>query len=385
MKRIYLDYASLTPIDRRVLREMKKYSGSEYANPSSIYMEGVSAKRAMEDGRKRIGGFLNAHPDEIIFTSGGTEANSLSIEGAEKAVRHIGNTKPHIITTNIEHSSIIETVNMMEERGVEVTRLAVDRAGLVSLEELKKAIRPNTFLVSIMMVNNEIGTVQPIREIAKVIRHARVNITKSNYPLFHTDAAQAASCLDLNVEQLGVDLMTIDSGKVYGPRGIGALYIRRGTQIEPIIYGGGQEHGMSSGTENLPAVMGFAKALDIAKAACEKEVARLSDLTKFFIDSLMKINPNISINPGMNPVNTGILNISIPSIDNEFFVLQLDAKGVAVSTKSSCLRDEDESYVLKAIGADSKTSVRFSFGRQTKKHDLKKTISIIGRILAKKP
>lgn len=384
MKRIYLDYASLTPIDRRVLREVKRYSGREYANPSSLYKEGLTAKKAMEDGCKRVAGFLNAHPDEIVFTSGGTEANGLAIEGAGRAAHRNGNTKPHLITTNIEHSSVIEMANMMEKHGVEVTRLKVSSAGLIDLDELKKAIKPSTFLISIMTVNNEIGTVQPIREIAKVVRHARTNITKSDYPLFHTDAAQATLYSSLNVEQLGIDLMTIDSSKAYGPRGMGALYIRRGTSIEQIMYGGGQERGLRSGTENLPAIIGFAKALDLAAAEKEKETARLAELKKFFVDGLKKIRPDITFNPsgGSNTV-PHILNISIPGIDNEFFVLQLDAKGVAVSTKSSCLRDEDESYVLKAIGADSKTSVRFSLGRWTKKPDLAKALKAIAKILNK--
>jgi cysteine desulfurase len=387
-KRIYLDYASLTPIDRRVLREIKKYSGREYANPSSIYREGVAAKRAMEDGRKRVAEFLHAHADEIVFTSGGTDANGLAIEGAGRAARHAGIEKPHLIISNIEHSSVIEMADMMERHGVEVTRLAVDKNGLVDLDDLKKAIKPNTFLVSIMTVNNEIGSVQPMREIAKAIRRARKELRKegSRYPLFHTDAAQAAVCAalvsDLNVEQLGVDLLTLDGSKVYGPRGIGALYVRRGTPIEEIVYGGGQERGLRSGTENLPAIMGFAKALDIASA----EAGQNDYERSYFIESLKRINPAIAFNPAdQKNVAPHILNVAIPGIDNEFFVLQLDAKGIAVSTKSSCQRDEDESYVLKAIGADSKTSVRFSFGRWTPKGDLKKALKIIGKILSSAP
>ncbi len=381
MKRIYLDYASLTPIDGRVLREMKKYSGFIYANPSSLHKEGVATKKAMEEGRKRIAEFLNAHADEIVFTSGGTEANGLAMEGSLWAAHRSGNAKPHMITTAIEHSSIMETANMLEKHGVEITRLKVNSTGLIDLNELKKAIKPSTFMVSIMTVNNEIGSVQPIREIAKIVRHARAHVTKSNYPLFHTDAAQGAMHTSLNVEQLGVDLMTIDSSKVYGPRGVGALFVRRGTPIEQMIFGGGQERGLRSGTENVPAIMGFARALDIAAQEREKESVRLSDLKEFFIDSLKKINPSITLNGASDSESApNIANVSIPGIDNEFFILQLDAKGIAVSTKSSCLRDEDESYVLKAVGADSGTSVRFSFGKWTKKSDLIKTLKIIAKI-----
>ena len=384
MKRIYLDYASLTPIDPRVMREMKKYSSPEYANPSSLYKEGVAAKKAMEEGRKTAADFLHAHADEVVFTSGGTEANNLAIEGVLKTAREKLGAKPHLIISAIEHSSIMETANMLEKHGVEVTRLAVDQNGIISADELKKAIKPNTALVSIMTVNNEIGTVQPIKEIAKIIRdfkRARGNAMSSDndiaymlYPLLHTDAAQAALYEDLNVEKLGVDLMTLDGSKVYGPRGIGCLFVKRGMPIEPIIYGGGQERGFRSGTENVSAIMGFAKALKLAGAEREKEVVRLLQLRKEFLDGLFRIRPDLTVNSGRSP---HILNVSFPGIDNELFVLRLDAKGIAVSTKSSCLRDTEESYVLKAIGTDSKTTIRFSLGRFTRKSDILKALKVI--------
>lgn len=413
-KRIYLDHASLTLIDRRVMREMKLYSGAEYANPSSIYKEGVAAKKALADGRKRVGDFIHAHADEIVFTSGGTEANTLALEGASRAAHRAGIGKPHLIVSAIEHSSIMETAAMLEKHGVEVTRLAVSADGVVDVDELRKAIRPETFMVSVMTVNNEIGSIQPIREIAKAVRWARTHVTKTQYPLFHTDAAQAALYQDLNVEQLGVDLLTLDGGKVCGPRGVGALYVRRDTPIQPIMYGGGQEGGLRSGTENLPAVMGLAKALDIAGAEREKEVVRVRQLREHFLTGLVKVWPELQMNGcvlkgaegsggPVSPVFKSdqnishfstvtetdktaphILNVSIPGVDNEFFVLRLDARGVAVSTKSSCLRDSDESYVIQAISPDlavgrerSKTAIRFSFGRQTTKRDLDKALKII--------
>jgi cysteine desulfurase len=377
MKRIYLDYASLTPIDPRVLREMKAYSSRVYANPSSLYKEGVTAKKALAEGRAKAASYLNAHADEIVFTSGGTEANALALEGVGRAAVHAGfvnpaaGMKPHIIVSSIEHSSIIETAAMLEKHGCEITRLPVDRNGVISIDELKKAIKSNTVLVSIMMVNNEIGSIQPIKEIAKVIRRAR----NGNYPLFHTDAAQALY-EEMDVQKLGVDLLTLDGGKVYGPRGIGALYVKRGTPIEQIIYGGGQERGLRSGTENLPAVMGFGKALEIAgrEVRNKKEGARVQALKRIFIDGLKSIRPDIKINGDSNVSAPHILNISIPGIDNEFLLFQLDAKGIACSTKSSCLRDEDESYVLKSIGADSRASMRLSFGRWTTKGEIKKAL-----------
>lgn len=396
-KRIYLDYASLTPIDPRVVREVKKFSASKYANPSSWYKEGVDAKKAMESARKRVAESIRAHSDEIVFTSGGTEANNLAIMGVYNAVKEQwtrgevegkggnehGEKRPHLIISNIEHSSIIEVADILERDGCEVTRLAVNSEGIISLDELKKAIKPSTFLVSIMTVNNEIGTIQPIREIAKVIRHAR----KDKYPIFHTDAAQAVSVVQVNMENLGVDLLTLDGSKIYGPRGIGMLYVKRNTPIKPIVFGGGQESGMRSGTENLPSIMGFAKAVELIVR--EREVSseqKIDSLRNLMIIGLNKIDPNSTVNGPSDStrVSRNILNISIPNIDNEFFVLQLDAKGIACSTKSSCLRDADESYVLKAIGAKSDESVRFSFGRWTKKRDVKRVLAVIKSIVSKK-
>ncbi len=404
MKRIYLDYASLTPIDPRVTREMRKYSSGAYANPSSLYKEGVAAKNALAIGRQKVADYLNAHLDEIIFTAGGTEANALAIEGVVKAFKgqkDNWNKKPHIIISAIEHSSILETANMMEKYGCEVTRLAVDKGGVISLNELKKAIKSETILVSIMTVNNEIGSVQPIKEIAKIIRHARADFRGPTsersdlYPLLHTDAAQALY-EEINMDNFGVDLLTLDGGKVYGPRGIGALYVRRlvieGGLIEPIILGGGQERGLRSGTENIPGIMGFGMALELLKSAhfsqlkwSEKEMTRLGELRNSFIEGLRKIRQDITVNGSdqndLSRQSPHILNVSIPGIDNEFLLFQLDAKGIACSTKSSCLRDEEESYVLKAIIADSKTSLRFSFGRWTKKADIKQALKVIAGII----
>lgn len=405
-KRIYLDYASLATIDPRVLREMKKFSAPKYANPSSWYKEGVDAKKAMDEGRRKIADFIHALPDEIVFTSGGTEANCLALEGVIKAAKKTGIEKPHLLISTVEHSSILEIANQIEQRGCEVTKIGVDKNGVILLDKLKEAITPNTVLVSIMSVNNEIGTIQPIREIAKIIRHAKIGLnrvrlteavsstskneeengvakrTRQNYPLFHTDAAQAALYNDLYVEKLGVDLLSLDGSKVYGPRGVGALYVRRGVPIKPIIYGGGQESGMRSGTENLPGIMGLAKALGII-ASEQPDNSRIMVLRQMMIHGLRSVRPDIKVNGLIDgdSVSPHILNVSIPGIDNEFLVMQLDARGIACSTKSSCLHDRDESYVLKAIGANSKESIRFSFGRWTKARDVRKTLKILRKLL----
>ncbi len=390
-KRIYLDYAALTPIDPIVVAEIKKYSNPAYGNPASLYKEGVAAKKVLESSRKVVGDFIHAHKDEIIFTSGGTESNNSALIGLIESLKSKGMeySDMHVLISAVEHSSVLECANYLSDREVRVEKIEVDQAGAVSLEDLKRKLRPNTVFVSIMTVNNEIGTVQPIREISKVIRHAREVNSKNSifsfqtavqYPLFHTDAAQAGLYEELDVEKMGVDLLTLDGSKVYGPRGIGALYVKRGVPLKPIVHGGGQEMGIRSGTENIPAIAGFAKALQIASAEKEKETRRLVLLRTFFIELLKKVRKDIKINGGAY-VSPHIINVSIPSIDNEFFIIQLDTKGIACSTKSSCLHDQDESYVLKAVGADSKTSVRFSLGRWTTRQEIMRVIKEIKGIL----
>ncbi len=348
---IYLDYASLTPIDKRVKKEMKKYETEDYMNPSALYASGVAAKKAVTEARERIARFLHAHPDEIIFTSGGTESNHLVFKKFQGK---------KIIVSAIEHSSIINCGN--------IVKVSVHENGIINLKELEKAITTETALVSVMMVNNEIGTVEPISEIAKIVRDAGKKFNTKIF--FHTDASQAMY-LPLHVEKLGVDFMTLDGSKMYGPRGMGMLYIKRGTvEIE------------RAGTENVPGIMGFATALEVADKMRDIEVKKMVELKEFFWNELIKINSDIKINGSLENSVSNILNISIPNIDNEFFILQLDAKGIECSTKSACLHDEDESYVLRAIGANSKNSVRFSFGRTTSKSDVKKAAKVIAKILS---
>ncbi len=385
-KRIYLDYASLTPIDPRVVQEMGTFSADTFANPSSLYKEGVAATKALAETRKKVADTIHAHADEIVFTSGGTESNNLALDGIVRAARGKGIAIPHIIISAIEHSSVIETARMLEMYGCEITSLPVDSAGAISIDELKQALKSSTVLVSIMMVNNEIGSIQPIKEIAKIVRQARAEKPRTAqdaahsllYPLFHTDAAQGFLYNELYVEKLGIDLLTLDGSKVYGPRGIGCLYIKRGTPIQATMNGGGQERGMRSGTENLPAIAGFARALEIALDERVKETERIAGLREEFIAAICTHNPALHINGSGSP---HIVSVSIPGIDNEFLLFQLDAHGIACSTKSSCLRDEDESYVLKAIGADSKTTLRFSFGRWTKKGDIKSAVKALLAII----
>lgn len=376
MKRIYLDYAAITPIDKRVSKEMRKYSRVEYGNPSAWYREGVAAREAIARARAEIAASIGAHSDEMIFTSGGTEANNIAILGVIEALRKTGVEyhDMHILMSAIEHSSVRECFAELSRRGAVTDEIAVDDRGIVSLDDLKTKIKPNTVLISVMMVNNETGAIQPVREITKIIRQAR----KQNL-LFHSDASQAIY-QELNVDKLGVDLLTLDASKMYGPRSIGALFVRRGTPIAPIVFGGGQENGLRSGTENLPGIMGFAKAVEILTENRQAESARIGQLKRYFIDELKRIKPNIKLNGDFVETAPHIANVAIPDIDNEFFVLQLDAKGIACSTKSSCLRDHGESYVLKSMGANSAIAIRFSFGRMTRKNDIKRTIKIVSRL-----
>lgn len=352
-KKIYLDYASLTPINKDVLRIVDKYSGIEYGNPDSIHSSGVKAKKVLNNAKEIVADAIHAHSDEIIFTSGGTESNKIVLE-------HFKGSK--ILISSIEHSSII--------KNTDAKHIEVSKEGIIDLDKLKDSLNTDIALVSVIMVNNEIGSIQPIHEISKIIRD--FNKKNSSNIIFHTDACQAFVHRDVFVEKLGIDLMTLDSHKVYGPRGVGMLYVKRGSiKIE------------RSGTINIPGIMGFAYALQNIEKNRADETKRILELKKYFIEEILKIRKDIKINGGIENTSPHILNIQIPGIDNEFFLLQLDAEGIEISTKSACLQDEDESYVLKTIGASSKESVRFSFGMNTKRSDLNRVIKVIRGILVK--
>jgi len=389
MKRIYLDNAAATPVDKRVEKTMRPYSHNEFGNPSALYKEGVVAKEAVECARSDVAELLGAHSDEIIFTSSGTESDNLAIFGVIKA---LGNPmsklgKLHVVTSVIEHPAVLEVCEAFERDGIaDITYVGVDKQGLVNPKEVKEALRPETVLVSIMYANNEIGTIQPIRDIAKTIRAHRKQ-HDSVYPYFHTDACQATNYLDMNVVRLGVDLLTINGSKIYGPKGVGALYVKRGTQILPMIYGGGQEFGMRSGTENVPAIVGFAEAVRITDEMRKKEVLRLTEVRDCFIKELLKKTPGSILNGDKEKRLPNNINISISNINSEQLVIELDAKGVAASAQSACKsRDYQSSYVIMAMGRKSlqnEGSVRFSLGRNTKKKDIDYVLKILPEIVRK--
>ncbi|HEY4494133.1 MAG TPA: cysteine desulfurase family protein [Candidatus Paceibacterota bacterium] len=369
-KSIYLDYASSARINE--------------ANPGAIHELGLKEKQKLEKARKTVAGILGAHADEIIFTSGATESNNLAILGAPRG---------HIITTNIEHASVLEACR---HRG-HATFVEVEQSGIVDPKKIKKALRPDTVLVSVMYANNEIGTIQPIREIAKEIRHynklKRPDLKNSprsglgGRVIFHTDATQAMNYLPINVEKLGVDLMSFNAAKIYGPKGVGVLYKRRKVKLSPIMCGGNQEFGLRPGTENVAGAQALAKALVEAEKIKNKEVKRLTKLRDYFIRCLIRANSTIEINGDLTNRLPNNINITTPNIPSDLLVIELSARGIMASAKSACKAgDGKASHVIKAINPGLKEedgSVRFSLGRGTTKKDMDDTLKALTRILTK--
>lgn len=406
MKEIYLDYAATTPVDPRVKKAMEPYWSKEFGNPSSLHRMGVAAKKALEESRKSITDILHCRPSDIVFTGGGTEAINLGIIGFSRANAQFGKparttARPddpvgrvqsggHMITTRIEHHAVLHSVDVLRREGFDVTTIGVSKDGVVDPKEIEHVIRPDTILVSVMYANNEIGTVQPIAEIGKIIREVRRKriAEKNKTPLyFFTDACQAAGTLDLNVEKLGVDMLAINGSKIYGPKGIGCLYARKGIKLEPIAVGGGQEHGLRSGTENIPAIVGFAKALEIADKMRVKENGRLAKLRDWFIGELQKKIPDAALNGHRTLRLPNNVNISIPGIEGEAAVIYLDAKGIFCSTGSACSSVSLEpSHVILELGRShdlAQGSLRFTLGRRTTKKDLEYALKVLAKVVKK--
>jgi len=382
-KNIYLDHAATTPIRQEVLEAIRPYFSDIFGNPSSFHSPGKIAKDAMETSRETIAKILNCRTSEIIFTAGGTESDNLAILGAARANRDKGK---HIITSKIEHPAVLEACKKLERDGFEVTYLPVDKEGIVRLDELKKALRKDTILVSIMYANNEIGTIQPITEIAKILRD-NTDKKKTCFPYFHTDACQASGALELDVIKLNTDLLTFNGSKIYGPKGIGALYAKKGVKIEPLIYGGGQERKMRSGTENVPAIVGLAKALELAQAERGKENARLAKLRDYFIKEILKNIRGARLNGSALTRLPNNINISVPRVEGEAMVLYLDSYGIYVSTGSACSSASLlPSHVLLALGLShdmAHNSLRFTLGRKTTKADLDYVLEVLPKIIKK--
>lgn len=379
---IYLDNAATTPVDPKVSKLICSRLASAFANPSSLHASGRSAQRELEAARTRVAAVLRARPDEITFTGSGTESDDLAVLGAARASAERGK---HVIVSRIEHKAVLESAKQLEREGFSVTYIPVDSFGRVSPEAVKNALRPDTVLVSVMYANNEIGTIQPIREIAAVVdAHRAAHPETGGLPFLHTDACQAAGALSLDVDDLGVDLLSCSGSKVYGPKGVGCLYHRSGVRLEPIIVGGGQERGLRSGTEQVALIAGFAEALYQADARRERESERLAALRDRCIGSIVRQIPGAALNGHASERLPNNVSVSIPGIEGEAIVLMLDARGIAASTGSACAsHDLNPSHVLLALGLSPEYahgSVRFSLGRHTTRADIDRTVSELAKI-----
>lgn len=383
-RKIYLDNAATTPIDPRVLKAMMPYLKENYGNASTLYFLGRQAREAIEKSRQTIAYFIGVKPEEIIFTSGGTEANNLAIKGIAFANEKFGK---HIITSSIEHHAILEPCRWLEKHGFKITILPVNKDGLVEIQKLEEAITDETILISIMHANNEIGTIQPIAEIGEIVKKIRFERNKKGIKtpiFFHTDAVQSFGHLPINVDELGVDLLSASAHKLYGPKGVGLLYLRRGVKIEPIAHGGGHESGLRSGTENVAGIVGFGKAVEIAQKELEEEYKRLKTWRDKLIEKLQKIK-GVSLNGHRDLRLPNNINVSIEGIEGEAAVLYLDKEGIACSTGSACSSHSlKPSHVLLAIGKtpqEAHSSLRFTLGRFNKESDINYLLKVLPKVI----
>ena len=384
IKKIYLDHAATTPVDSRVLTAMKPYFTEKFGNPSALYGLGREAKNAVDEARKSIALLMHALPENIIFTAGGSESDNMAIFGAARAHAHKGK---HIISLAIEHHAVLRPLEQLTKEGFEITYVPVDKNGLVSAEAVAKAIRPNTILITIMYANNEMGAIEPIADIGReILKYRKANNTI--YPLFHTDACQAAGYLNLDVEKTHVDLMSINGGKIYGPKGVGALYVRRGVKITPIIFGGGQEKSLRAGTENTACIVGLSKALEVAQAQKVRESSRERVLAKYLWEKITMNISEIKLN-GPEIGETRLpnnLNVTFKNIEGEAMLLYMDEYGIMCSTGSACTSESLEpSHVLRAMGMSYEMahgSIRFTFGRSNTKSDIDYLMKYLPAIVA---
>lgn len=389
---VYLDHAATTYVDPRVLKAMEPYWEEKFGNPSSLYRHGRKAKQAITEARETIARILNCQPTELIFTAGGTESDNLAILGVCKAWEEaeiarltrageepILKKKRHIVTSAIEHHAVLYACQYLEKDGYEVTYVPVGEDGIVRAEEVEKALRDDTLLVTIMYANNEIGTIQPIQEIGALCKQRKI--------YFHTDACQAAGALSLDVQELNVNLMTLNGSKIYGPKGIGLLYIKQGTRIKPLIYGGGQEKNLRSGTENIPAIIGLAKALELVEANKEAENKRLTELRDYFTAEIFKRIPKVRLNGHPTKRLPNNINVSILDIEGEAFILYMDEYGVACATGSACdSATLDPSHVILSLNVPyefAHSSIRFTLGKRTSKADLDYTLEHMVPVIEK--
>ncbi len=371
---IYLDYAATTPVRPEVLEEMLPFFTQNYGNPSGVYATSREARQAVEKARRQVAEAIGAEPAEIYFTSGGSESDNLAIQGAARAMRQKG---CHLITTQVEHHAVLNTCRQMEKEGFRVTYLPVDGEGTVNPDDVRKAIRPDTILVSVMTANNEIGTFEPVEEIGLIAREYRV--------AFHTDAVQAAGTISLDMEKLPVDMLSLSAHKFYGPKGTGALYVRKGTRLNSLIFGGSQERGLRAGTENTPGIVGMGKALETAVSEMASNTARIRALRDLMIREVLNRIPGSSVNGSRVKRLDNNCHFSFAGIDGEALLLRLDLAGIAASGGSACTSGSRESsHVLQAIGLDEERtngSIRFTLGRETTAQEIEQAVRTTAEIV----
>lgn len=372
---IYLDHAATTPIDPRVKEEILPFLSESFGNPSSIHQYGRVVRQAIDTARQRIADAIDAKRQEIIFTSGGTEADNTALLGVMAQQRAEG--KNHLITTSIEHHAILDACHYLEKMGIEVTYLPVDSTGRISLQDIQNALRPETALVSIMYGNNEVGTIQPVAEIGQLLKERGI--------LFHIDAVQAFGVEKIDVRELPVDLMSLSSHKIYGPKGAGALYVRQNVLFHPRMFGGTQERKKRPGTENVIGIVGFGKAAMLAEQERERERAHLLALRKAFLQAMENQNIDYVINGNQDHFLPHILNVSFLGMETETLLMNLDLEGIACASGSACTSGTlDVSHVIKAMGLSeevSKSAIRFSFGRGNTLEEIEKTVETISRLI----
>ncbi|MEO0130739.1 MAG: cysteine desulfurase NifS [candidate division WOR-3 bacterium] len=374
MRRVYLDYNSSSPIDKEVKEAIMPFLEDKFGNPSNLHSFGRETREAIESARKKIAEFLNTKPERIFFTSGGTESCNWAIKGIAFANRNKGN---HIITSSIEHSSVLNSCLALKDFGFEITFLPVDEYGMVDIDYLKKSIKKNTILVSIMHSNNEVGTIQPIEEISQILKNYDI--------LFHTDAVASAGKIKLDVRKLGVDLLTISGHKIHAPKGIGILYIREGVKIENLIHGGHHEQSKRAGTENLIGIVGMGKACEILMRDMEKDVKRIRELRDYLEKKILENIEDIKINGHLEKRLCNTTNISFGYVEGEALLVNLDLEGIAVASGSACASGEPEpSHVLKAMNVPIEyinSPVRFSLGRENTKEEIDYTIEVVIKVV----